>query len=227
MFNTKFGRLIMLAPDKGANGGVDTQQQDVDVKDPKDGNDDQHPETDPEPSDVLPKTPDELRALINSEADKRVNKQKEAWDQKTQAAIEEAVSKAAERAQMTEKERMEADRKERERQNEREKETLRRQVATYKTQSLLAAKGLPQDPVFTESFIREDDETTGLVIDQFKTAFDSAVAAEVEKRMAGTKVPKAGGVSQPTKAAKEYTYDEIQELYQTNPEHYKAIMAQL
>lgn len=228
MFISNFGRIGLQdkhEPDNGANGGGTPGATDpADPKDPKDP-------ADPNPGDddKLPKSMDELRALINSEADRRVNKQKETWEQTTQEAIAEAVKKAAERAQMSEKERLEAERKDQEAKQAAENAKLKQQLATYKAKSLLAGKGLPQDDIFVSSFVRDDDEQTEMAIDAFKSAFDEAVKAEVTKRMTGTKTPAAGGgsASVATKKPDEYTIDELQELFTNDPAKYKAIMAQL
>lgn len=233
MFISHFGRIGQLTKyeaDKGGGTGEPAAQPATP--------DEENPSGEGKPTgsdghasgqgDVLPQTPEELRALINSEADRRVNKQKESWEQTTQEAIAEAVKKAAERAQMSEKERLEAERKELEAKQAAENAQLKQQLATYKAKSLLAGKGLPTDDTFIAAFVRDDDQETETAINAFKSAFDEAVKNEVTKRMTGTKTPAAGGgAAVATKKPDEYTIDELQELFKADPEKYKAIMAQL
>lgn len=224
MFISKFGRVGLLdkhEPDKGPNVGGNGKTNPIDPTDPADPKD-------PGDGDELPKTMEELRALINSEADRRVNKQKETWEITTKKAIEEAALKAEERAKMSEKERLEAERKEQEAKQTAENEKLKQQLATFKAKSLLAAQGLPQDDVFTAAFIRSDETETETAIAAFKTAFDEAVKKEVTNRMTGGKTPASGGVSSTiTKKASDYSFDEIQELFTNDKAKYNAIMAQL
>ncbi len=157
-------------------------------------------------------TREELDALLQSEADKRVTaalKKKDAeFKKQLKQETEEARREAEELAQLSAAERVKAEQqKERERfeseRSEFEKERLQLQV-----EKELSAKGLPI--TLAPYILRQTAEETFEAIGSLETAWQEAIEAGVHQRLKG-KAPKLGGA--PT-GEKRYTREEVEAMSQ-------------
>lgn len=160
-------------------------------------------------------TQEEVLKLLQSEADKRVNKALE----KQKKSYEKQLSLS--RLDGEERERAEKDSRIAELEEQLAKFELERNKSELK--SVLSSRGLSAE--FADIVaITEDIEESQANIDKLDRLFKAAVKAEVEKRLAGS-TPKGNGAAM----AKEITADsvkkmslaQITELKATNPELYK------
>lgn len=159
-------------------------------------------------------TQEEVMALLQSEADRRVNQA--LAKQKKQHEKELSLSKL----DGSEREKAEKDNRIAE---------LEQQLAEYQIErnrselkSVLASRGLSAE--FADIVLINDDiETSQANIDKLDKLFKAAVKAEVEKRLAGGNVPKGntGTKTSITKDdVKKMSIAELQNLKRTQPELY-------
>ena len=159
-------------------------------------------------------TQDEVLALIQSEADKRVTAALKTQQKKHEKEL--SLSKL----DGSEREKAEAQNKIAE---------LEEKLAQYEIEknrselkSVLATRGLSAE--FADIIVINDDiEASQANIDKLDKLFKDAVKTEVEKRLAGN-APKGNGSSNPATITKEtkktMSIAELQRLKQTNPELY-------
>ena len=159
-------------------------------------------------------TQDEVLALIQSEADKRVTAALKTQQKKHEKEL--SLSKL----DGSEREKAEAQNKIAE---------LEEKLAQYEIEknrselkSVLATRGLSAE--FADIIVINDDiEASQANIDKLDKLFKDAVKSEVEKRLAGS-APKGNGSSNPATITKEnkskMSIAELQRLKQTNPELY-------
>lgn len=162
-------------------------------------------------------TQDEVMALLQSEADKRVNqalkKQQKKYERELSLSRldDEARAKAEKDNRIAELEEQLA-----QYQIERNKSELK---------SVLASRGLSAE--FADIVLINDDiEASQANIDKLDKLFKSAVKAEVEKRLAGANTPKGNGGSTPEitkESAMKMNLAELQALKSSNPELYNKI----
>lgn len=162
-------------------------------------------------------TQEEVMALLQSEADKRVNQALKKQQKKYEREIslsrldDEARAKAEKDNRIAELEEQLA-----QYQIERNKSELK---------SVLASRGLSAE--FADIVLINDDiEASQGNIDKLDKLFKAAVKAEVEKRLAGTNAPKGNGGKAPeiTKEnAMKMNLAELQQLKSSNPELYNKI----
>ena len=159
-------------------------------------------------------TQDEVLALIQSEADKRVSQALATQKKKYEKQL--SLSKL----DGEEREKAEKDNRIAELEEQLAKFEIERNKSELK--SVLSSRGLSAE--FADIInISEDIEASQANIDKLDKLFKAAVKAEVEKRLAGT-APKGNGASAAviTKdTVKNMTVQELQQLKNTNPELYR------
>lgn len=159
-------------------------------------------------------TQDEVLALIQSEADKRVSQALATQKKKYEKQL--SLSKL----DGEEREKAEKDNRIAELEEQLAKFEIERNKSELK--SVLSSRGLSAE--FADIInISEDIEASQANIDKLDKLFKAAVKAEVEKRLAGT-APKGNGASAAviTKdTVKNMTVAELQQLKNTNPELYR------
>ena len=157
-------------------------------------------------------TQEEVMALLQSEADKRVT----AALKKQQAKHEKELSLS--RLDGSEREKAEKDNRIAELEEQLAAFTIERNKSELK--SVLSARGLSAE--FADIItINEDIEAAQANIDKLDKLFKAAVKAEVEKRLAGN-APKGNGGNSPAEitkeAAKKMSMAELNKLVQEQPE---------
>lgn len=159
---------------------------------------------------------DEVMALIQSEADKRVSQALKTQQKKYEKQLSLSKLDGDERAKAEKDNRI---------------AELEEQLAQYhiernksELKSVLATRGLSAE--FADILnITDDIETSQANIDKLDKLFKAAVKAEVEKRLAGT-TPKGNGAAaaEITKeTAKKMSLAELSQLLDTNPELYNKL----
>lgn len=162
-------------------------------------------------------TQDEVLALIQSEADKRVTQALKT--QKAKYEKELSLSKL----DGSEREKAEKDNRIAELEQQLAEFQLEKNRSELK--SVLSSRGLSAE--FADIVaITDDIEASQANIDKLDKLFKAAVKAEVEKRLAGAGLPKGVG-STNTAITKEtvskMSLAELQQLQKTNPELYKSL----
>ena len=161
-------------------------------------------------------TQEEVLALIQSEADKRVSQALKTQQKKYEKQISLSKLDGDERAKAEKDNRI----------AELEEQLAKYEIERNKSElkSVLATRGLSAE--FADILnITEDIETSQANIDKLDKLFKSAVKAEVEKRLAGT-APKGNGASatEITKEkAQKMSLTELNELLEKNPELYNKL----
>lgn len=162
-------------------------------------------------------TQDEVMALLQSEADKRVNqalkKQQKKYERELSLSRldDDARAKAEKDNRIAELEEQLA-----QYQIERNKSELK---------SVLASRGLSAE--FADIVLINDDiEASQANIDKLDKLFKAAVKAEVEKRLAGASAPRGNGGTTPEltkESAKKMSIAEMSALKNNNPELYNKL----
>lgn len=162
-------------------------------------------------------TQEEVLALIQSEADKRVTQALKTQKAKYEKEISLSKLDGDERAKAEKDNRI----------AELEQQLAQFQLEKNRSElkSVLSSRGLSAE--FADIVaITDDIETSQANIDKLDKLFKSAVKAEVEKRLAGAGLPKGVG-STNTAITKEtvskMSLAELQQLKNTNPELYKSL----
>lgn len=159
---------------------------------------------------------EEVMALIQSEADKRVSQALKTQQKKYEKQISLSKLDGDERAKAEKDNRI----------AELEEQLAQFQIERNRSElkSVLASRGLSAE--FADILnITDDIETSQASIDKLDKLFKAAVKAEVERRLAGT-TPKGNGGSpaEITKeAAKKMSLAELNELLDKNPELYNKL----
>jgi hypothetical protein len=159
-------------------------------------------------------TQDEVLALIQSEADKRVSQALKTQQKKYEKELSLSKLDGDERAKAEKDNRI----------AELEEQLAQYQIERNRSElkSVLSSRGLSAE--FADIItINDDIEASQSNIDKLDKLFKAAVRAEVEKRLAGT-TPKGNGAlaaNEITKdSAKKMSIAELQQLKKTNPELY-------
>lgn len=168
-------------------------------------------------NDVKTYTQDEVLALIQSEADKRVNQALKTQQKKYEKQLSLSKLDGSEREKAEKDNRI----------AELEEQLAQFQVERNRSElkSVLSSRGLSAE--FADIVLISDDiETSQANIDKLDKLFKAAVKAEVEKRLAGS-VPKGNTSSNngtPTKAdIMKMSLAEQQRFKNANPQLYNAI----
>lgn len=162
-------------------------------------------------------TQEEVLALIQSEADKRVTQALKT--QKAKYEKELSLSK------LDDDERAKAEKDNRIAELEEQLAAFQLEKNRSELKSVLSSRGLSAE--FADIVaITDDIETSQANIDKLDKLFKAAVKAEVEKRLAGAGLPK--GVGSTSQAITKETVSkmslaELQQLQKTNPELYKSL----
>lgn len=161
-------------------------------------------------------TQEEVLALIQSEADKRVSQALKTQQKKYEKQISLSKLDGDERAKA------EKDNRIAELEEQLAQFTIERNKSELK--SVLATRGLSAE--FADILnITDDIEASQANIDKLDKLFKSAVKAEVEKRLAGT-TPKGNGATSTEitkEMAKKMSLTELNELLEKNPELYNKL----
>lgn len=139
----------------------------------------------------LPTTKEELAALLQREADKRVSEAMEKANRKKEAAIKEAQKLAA----MNEAEKFQYQLEEREKAIAAKEKSLALAENKVEASKVLSEKGLPISLV--ELVVADEAEVMNERIKGLEAAFTSAVKAEVENRLKGTPPKVAAATEKP------------------------------
>lgn len=161
-------------------------------------------------------TQEEVLALIQSEADKRVSQALKTQQKKYEKQLSLSKLDGDERAKAEKDNRI----------AELEEQLAKFEIERNKSElkSVLASRGLSAEFADIVS-ITDDIEASQANIDKLDRLFKAAVKAEVEKRLAGT-APKGNGATatEITKeTAKKMSLTELNELLEKNPELYNKL----
>lgn len=162
-------------------------------------------------------TQDEVMALIQSEADKRVSQALKTQQKKYEKQLTLSKLDDEERARAEKDDRI----------AELEEMLARFELEKNRSElkSVLSSRGLSAE--FADIInITDDIEASQANIDKLDKLFKAAVKAEVESRLAGAGLPKGNGNSQVAitkENAKNLSLAELQKLQQTNPELYASL----
>ena len=162
-------------------------------------------------------TQDEVLALIQSEADKRVTQALKT--QKAKYEKELSLSKL----DGDEREKAEKDNKIAELEQQLAQFQLEKNRSELK--SVLSSRGLSAEFADIIS-ISDDIEASQANIDKLDKLFKAAVKTEVEKRLAGAGLPKGAGNTTAAitkESVSKMSLAELQQLQKTNPELYKSL----
>lgn len=162
-------------------------------------------------------TQEEVLALIQSEADKRVSQALKTQQKKYEKQLSLSQLDGDERAKAEKDNRI---------------AELEEQLAAFQTEknrselkSVLSSRGLSAE--FADIIaIGEDIEAAQANIDKLDKLFKAAVKAEVEKRLAGVGTPKGNGSGTPVytkESLSKMSLHELAQLQKTNPELYKSL----
>lgn len=164
-------------------------------------------------------TQEEVAALLQSEADKRVT----AALKKAERKNAEKVKEAEKLAQMNEADKYEYQLKQREAAIEEKERELALAENKNEASKILSEKGLAL--ALVDFVVAEDAESMMANIDLLDKSFKASVKAEVEKRLATTtpkkNLPADGQIT--AESLRKMSIGEMNELYTNNPELFKQL----
>ncbi len=162
---------------------------------------------------------EEVEALLQSEADRRVTAALKKAERQSAQKIKEAEKLAA----MNESEKYEYQLKQREAAIAEKEAALALAENKNEASKILAEKGLALSLV--DFIVAEDAETMMSNIDTLDKAFKASVKAEVEKRLASNTPKKNLPINEQLTADsfKKMSIAQMQELYNNNPDLYKTL----
>lgn len=168
-------------------------------------------------------TQEEVDALLQKEADKRVTEALKKQEKKNAEKIKEAEKLA----KMNEQEKYEYQLKQREEAIEKKEHELALAENKNEASKILAEKGISLSLV--DFVVADDADTMKANIDLLDKAFKASVKAEVEKRLGGSSTKR--GTDTDTSAItkekfKKLSVSEQADLFKKNPELYKQLVAQ-
>lgn len=190
-----------MEENKGINGADDKLE-------PKDEEDD------------LPKSKEELMALLQKEGDRRVTEALKKQEAKNKKAIEEAKKLAS----MNEDEKYKYELEQREKAIEEKEKALALLENTNEASKILNERGMSLSLV--DLVVKETAEDTLEAINLLDKEFKKSVKAEVEKRLAGN-TPKKGLATDKTLTKEQFmklSYSELAELKKNEPELYESMV---
>lgn len=143
-------------------------------------------ETQATETETLSLTQEELEAKINSEYDRRMQKQQAKWEEQLVQAKEDAknegLTEGQKRAKMTAKEQADQAQKEREEALSKREAELNKRELTANTVDLLSQKGLPKD--LAESLVELGDaDKISEVVETLQKSTEQQVNEQVKERM--------------------------------------------
>lgn len=164
-------------------------------------------------------TEEEVQAMLQREADKRVTDALKKAERKTADKVREAQRLA----QMNEQEKYEYQLEQREKAIAEKERALALSENKNAASKILAEKGLSL--YLVDFIVAEDAETMNQNINLLDKAFKDSVKAEVEKRLSSTtpkkNLPVEGVITKDS--LKRMSIGELQELYVNNPELYNSL----
>ena len=133
-------------------------------------------------SEKLEFTHEELEAKINSEYDRRMQKQQAKFDEQLKQAREEGLTEGQKRAKMSAKEKEDEAQKEREAALSKREAELNKRELTANTVDLLSQKNLPKD--LAESLVELGDaDKISEVVETLQKSTEQKVNEQVKERM--------------------------------------------
>ena len=165
-------------------------------------------------------TQEEVEALLQKEADRRVSEALKKAEKKKEAAVKEAQKLAA----MNEQEKYEYELKQRENAIAEKEKQLALMENKNEASKILAEKGI--SIALVDFIVAEDAETMKTNIDLLDKCFKESVKAEIEKRLKSNTPKKNLPLDeQLTKESfKKLSMMEQQKLFETNPELFKQLI---
>lgn len=161
-------------------------------------------------------TQEEVDALLQSEADRRVSEALKKADKKREAAVKEAEKLA----KMNEEEKFKYELEQREKVIAEKERKMALMENKNEAMNALASRGI--STVLADFVVAEDAETMMENIKMLEDEFKKSVKAEVEKRLAGTTPKKNLETDAMDKAAfRQLPIQKQAELYEQNPDLYK------
>lgn len=174
-------------------------------------------QTEEQGGEVKTYTQEEVLALIQSEADKRVSQALKTQQKKYEKQL--SLSK------LDDNERAKAEKDDRIAELEEQLAQFQLEKNRSELKSVLSSRGLSAE--FADIVAISDDiEESQAKIDKLDKLFKSAVKVEVEKRLAGAGVPKGSGNNQVAitkENVSKMSLAELKKLQQTNPELYNSL----
>ena len=169
-------------------------------------------------------TEEELQALLQKEADKRVSEalktNKEKLEAEFQQRLEDEKNKVAETVNMTAEEKAKAEFEAEKQAWEKEKAEFEKQKLELATTKKLAEQGLPSE--FALLVLGNDEEETDNNIENFKEHWKNSLEKAVNERLSGT-APKTGNSRPKANMTKEefgkLSYKERTALLEKDPNY--------
>ena len=140
----------------------------------------------------LPKTMEELQALLQKEGDKRVSQAQKKWQEKQKEILEAEKAEAAKLAKMSAAEREKAKFEKERAEFEAERNKFAQEQLKMQTTKELMNEGLPVE--FVNYVMADNAEKINENIKSFKSLWDRALEESVNKRIT-TPTPKKGNSS--------------------------------
>jgi len=146
------------------------------------------PEPNPEPQPEPQKTFSQEE--VNEMMSKRLNKDRAKWEKEYQEKLEKEKAEAEKLASLSAEERAKAEFETKQQKSEEDRRAFEQEKLSLEVRKQLADEGLNQE--FATFLIGADAESSFKNISTFKEAFNKAVEADVQKKLAGN-TPKVGG----------------------------------
>lgn len=144
--------------------------------------------------DKIVMTREEFELELQKVGDKRVSEAEKKIKERLEAKIKSERQEAEELAKLSDSERAEKELQKMREELESERMKLNKEKMYLETTKQLGQRELPVS--FAELLVSADAETTKKNIDQFETAWKSALQEAVDKRITGTTPKKASGASE-------------------------------
>lgn len=169
-------------------------------------------------------TDDEVKTMIQKEADRRVTEALKKKEQKTKEEIEEAKKEALELAKLSEKERLEREREKEIEEFKREKAEFQREKLRLEAQQDLLKKGL--NPVYADFLVKDDAEATLKNINAFEEQYRKDLEEGIKAKLKGKTPEKPEGGTGEANPWKKSTYNLTKQakILKEDPEKAKRMM---
>lgn len=164
-------------------------------------------------------TQEEVDALLQAEADRRVS---DALKKAEKKKLEE-IKEAEKLARMNESERYQHELEQREAALAEKEKKIALMEQKHEASKILSEKGLPTN--FVDFIVTDSADTTKANIDAFENAFKATIKTEIEKRLSSntprTNVAESGALTKD--AFMKMNVLEQQQIFKSNPELYKQL----
>ena len=185
------------------------------------GKDNKDPNKDEPKGDPKTYTDDEVKAMIQKEADRRVTEALKKKEEKTKDEIAEAKKEALELAKLSEKERIERERQKEIDDFKKEKAEFQREKLKLEAQQDLVKKGL--NPIYAEFLVKDDAEKTLKNINAFDEQYRKDLEEGIKAKLKGKTPDKPESGSSEINPWKKSTFNLTQQalILKTDPEKAK------